>query len=191
MKESIGIITVILAYTAYAPYIRDILKGKTKPHPYSWFVWGLITTVIFALQVTNGAGPGSYVTLSVGVLSFVVFFLGLKKNGVKDITKLDTVAFISAIVATVIWLFAKQPLASMILLITIDLLGFIPTIRKSWNKPKEETLFTWSLNGFRHGLSISAIRDYNAITLLNPVVWAIANTIFSLILIIRRRKLQT
>jgi hypothetical protein len=39
MKELIGIVSASLAFVAYVPYFRDIFKVKTKPHPYSWFIW--------------------------------------------------------------------------------------------------------------------------------------------------------
>jgi hypothetical protein len=145
-KEIIGIFAAGLVFAAYGPYMWDVFKGKTKPHPYSWFIWGLLTGIIFALQVTNDAGAGSYVTLTVTVLSFVISGMGFKSSR-KDITTLDTICFISALLATALWLFAHQPTLSMIILVSIDLFGFAPTIRKAWNKPHEETLLTWEING--------------------------------------------
>jgi hypothetical protein len=186
MKEIIGVIAALLGLIAYAPYLRDILKGKTKPHPYSWFVWSLTNLVILALQVTHGAGPGAYTTATVSAIGFVVCALGFK-NGIKDITRLDTAFLIAALVALGIWLFAKQPTLSMVLLITIDMLGMGPTIRKAWHKPNEETLFMWSVNSLRHALSIAALQTYSLLTLLNPVAWAITNFLFSLLLIVRRK----
>jgi len=190
MKQIIGIVSVLLAIVAYVPYFRDIIKGKTKPHVYTWFVWGLVTSIIFALQVKGGGDWGVYVTLSAAVLSFAVFAFGLK-NGNKDIHKIDTVFLLVALLALGMWLFAKQPVSSVIILVTIDMLGFAPTIRKSWNKPYDETLFTWSLNGFRHGLSILALGSYNILTLLYPLAWTIANILFSVMLIIRRKKIKS
>jgi len=49
MKEVIGTVTVLLTFAGYTPYIRDTLKGKTHPHAYSWFVWGLIAVLNFAI----------------------------------------------------------------------------------------------------------------------------------------------
>ena len=186
MKQLIGIIAAALVFVAYTPYIKDTLKAKTKPHPYSWFVWGFLTLIIFALQTSHGAGPGAYVTFTVGALSLFIAFLGLK-HGKTDITRSDTVFFVAALLATGVWLFAKEPALSMVLLVSIDMLGFAPTIRKAWHKPNEETLITWEINAFRHGLSVLAIQEYSLITLLNPVVWMIANIAFSLMLVFRRK----
>ena len=86
IKYLIGVIAVLLTFVGYVPYIRDTIKGKTKPHVYSWFLWGFVTIIAFALQVSGNAGIGSLVTLAAALVSFVIFALGLR-NGKKDITK--------------------------------------------------------------------------------------------------------
>jgi hypothetical protein len=188
VKALFAALATILIFVAYVPYIRDTLKGKTKPHIYSWSLWGILSVLVAAIQFNKGAGIGALVTLTTGLISFFIFFLGLK-NGKRDITKLDTAIFVTAIAATFIWLFAKQPLTSMILLVGAGTLGSFPTFRKSWQKPHEETLFYWSLSPVRHLLNIGAIASYNAVTLLNPVTWVIINTAMALLLIIRRKTL--
>ncbi len=187
IKTGISIAGVVLAFVAYIPYFRDTIQGKTTPHIYSWFIWGFLTVIVYALQVAAGAGVGSWVTLSVAAISFFIFFLGLK-NGKKDITKSDTVFFGLSLAALFLWLFAKQPVLSVILAVSIDMLGFIPTIRKSWNKPYSETLSLYEINAFRHLLSLFALQQYNIVTWLNPVVWVFANGLFSLMLLLRRRR---
>lgn len=74
VKTIISTIAVILALIGYIPYYRDTLSGKTTPHIYTWFIWGFATAVIFALQITGGAGVGSWVTLAAVILSFGIFF---------------------------------------------------------------------------------------------------------------------
>jgi uncharacterized protein with PQ loop repeat len=187
LKVIVSIIAVLLTFIGYIPYVRDTLQKKTTPHIYTWFIWGLVTAIAYGLQVTNGAGVGSWVTLAVAVICFFIFALGLR-HGKKDITKSDTVFFILSFVALFLWLIAKQPVLSVILASTIDMLGFIPTIRKSWNKPYSETLFSYELNTFRHGLSIFALQRYSIVTWLYPLSWVIANALFSAILIIRRKQ---
>jgi hypothetical protein len=79
----------------------------------------------------------------------------------------------------------------VILLVSCDVLGFGPTIRKSWNEPFKETLFTWELTAARHGLGILALEKFNILTLLYPVVWTVVNALFSILLIVRRKKLKS
>ncbi len=186
VKTILSIVAVILTLTGYLPYIRDTLQKKTTPHVYTWFIWGLVTAIAYGLQVTHGAGVGSWVTFVVAITCFFIFLLGLR-NGKKDITKSDTLFFILSFIALFLWLIAKQPVLSVILTSSIDLLGFVPTIRKSWSKPYSETLFTYELNSFRHGISIFALQQYSIVTWLYPGTWTIANLLFSILLIVRRK----
>ncbi len=71
-----------------------------------------------------------------------------------------------------------------------EVLGLGPTIRKSWSKPHEETAFSWGLNAFRHDISLLAIADYNAITIMNGAVWAVANLGLFVMLLLRRTALK-
>lgn len=188
IKTIISLIAILLTFVGYIPYIRDTISGKTKPHIYTWFIWGLVTIIAFGLQVSAGAGVGSWVTFAVAAVCVFIFVLGLR-NGNKDITKSDTFFFILSLVSLFVWLILKQPIISVILVSTTDMLGFIPTIRKSWNKPYSETLFSYELNAFRHGLSLFALQNYNIVTWLYPVSWVFANAIFSAVLIVRRKKI--
>lgn len=188
-KVIISLVTVILAFVGYIPYIRDIFKKKTTPHVFTWFIWTLAVGITYALQVSGGAGTGSWVTLSITCLCLFIFLASLK-NGNKDITKEDVVFFVLSFVALFIWVGAKQPVWSVILIVTVDVLGFIPTIRKSWKKPHSETLFTYELSTIRQGLSIFALQQFNMLTLLYPIVWTFANLFFSVLLIVRRKQFK-
>ena len=187
-KTIIGVAAVALTFIGYIPYFRDIFNGKTTPHLFSWFIWILTSAIIYALQVASGAGPGAWVTLSLVIIMTSVFVASLKK-GDRDIKKIDIVFLIVALLALPLWLIVKQPILSIIILTTIDLIGFLPTIRKSWNRPRSETLSFYLITTFRHSISVLALRNYNIVTALYPVAWVAANAIFSVILIIRRRKI--
>ncbi|WKZ25779.1 MAG: hypothetical protein QY322_00475 [bacterium] len=189
MKEFVGILAVILTFVGYAPYIWDTVKGKTKPHIYSWFTWAFVTFIIFALQIFGKGGAGAYTTLATAILCLIIFLLGLK-NGNKDITRFDTVTFIISLIATAVWIFAKQPIISTFLIVTINTLANLPTIRKSWNDPHSETLFTWQMGAVRNFLGIIALQNYSILTWLYPVTNLIINIIESCILIIRRKQLK-
>ncbi|MEO8581694.1 MAG: hypothetical protein ABI425_03885 [Patescibacteria group bacterium] len=139
MKQIISALAVCLTFAAYVPYYRDILKGKTHPHIYSWSLWGLLTVLLVALQIKGGAGAATWVTAAAGVLCLGVVVLSLK-DGKKGITTSDTITALLSLTAIGFWLIADQPVVSIILVIFADGLAFIPTVRKSWHKPYTETL---------------------------------------------------
>lgn len=190
IKNIIGITAVVLTFIGYVPYIRDVFKGKTTPHVYSWFLWGFVTFIAFGIQFSAGGGTGTYVTLTASVLCIIVCIIGFTRKGEKDIKPIDTIFLILAFVALGLWLIAKQPAVSAVLATSIDLLGFAPTIRKSWNKPYTETLSFYLLNTLRFMLAVFALQTYAITTALYPIAWFLGNGLFALMLIVRRKQLD-
>jgi len=190
MKEIISFIAVVLTFLAYIPYYRDILKGKTHPHVYSWSLWGLLTVLIVALQIKGGAGPAVWVTAAAGLLCLGVVALSLKR-GKKDITTSDTITAILSLVAIGFWLIADQPIVSIILVVVADTLAFFPTVRKSWHQPYAETLSLYVTNILRFTLALLAVENYTILSSLWLIAWAAMNGLFSVMLIIRRSQQKT
>ena len=185
-KIIIGILAVMLTFIAYIPYIRDIIKNKTTPHAFTWFVFGVEGAIAYALQVYAGAGYGAWTTLVVAVLCFLIFLFSIYKKN-QDIIFLDAVFLIASFFALFLWFAVKQPIWSVILIVIVSVLGFVPTIRKCWNNPYSETIFLYEANFIRNGLAILALAKYNIITCLYPATWALINLLF-VIFIIKRKK---
>ena len=55
-KILISIFAVILTFVAYVPYIQDIIKKKTTPHAFTWFIFTLAGSIACGLQIFGGAG---------------------------------------------------------------------------------------------------------------------------------------
>lgn len=188
LKSLASAVAIVLAFVGYAPYISDVVKGRTRPHIFSWLIWTIVTAIIFALQVNAGAGSGAYVTLALVGLLLAVLLLALR-NGDRDIKRTDVAFLVLAILCIPLWLVVEQPVLSIVVLSTIDMLGFAPTLRKSWTDPFSETLSLYVITTLRHGLSILALFEYNIVTMLFPLTWVFANAAFAVLLIVRRRQL--
>jgi hypothetical protein len=188
LKSILGIVATALVFIGYIPYLRDIVKGKTKPHIYSWFLWCFVTLIAFALQISGGAGTGAFVTLAAALMCIAVIVLGFRYKSRIKIVKIDTFFLILAIIALGLWLIAKQPILSAILTTLVDLLGFAPTIRKSWKRPFTETLSFYYLNSLRFGLAVVALQTYSIVTALYPITWLLGNSLFAVMLLIRQRQ---
>lgn len=191
IKALLSLAAIVFTFVSYLPYLLSIGKKQTKPHIYSWLVWLLDAFIIFALQITHGAGTGAYVTLAAGLMCLLVLILTITKKGKSEITHLDTFFLILAIIALGIWLFAKQPLISALLITFVDFLGFVPTVRKSWKKPFSETPYFYAINTLRFVLAIVALQEYSIITIIYPGVWLVANGLFTTMLLVRRKAIAT
>ncbi|MBP9817902.1 hypothetical protein KBC75_04110 [Candidatus Shapirobacteria bacterium] len=189
MKQALGIITILLAFISYIPYLRDTFKGITKPHMVSWFLWMFVSFIAFGLQWSKGAGAGAYANFAMGLISLVLFIQGIK-SGTKNIRPADVFSFILAVVAIILWLVVHQPTWSIILVVLIDIFSFIPTFIKSWHNPHQETLITWILSSVRQFLVILSLQSFNFVTALFPVYALTANILFCIELIYRRRTIR-
>lgn len=190
-KTIFGLIAISLTFVGYVPYLQDILKGQTKPHLYSWFLWGFVTLVVFALQASHQAGLGGVVTLTAALMCFVVIVMGARFGSLAKATLSDKISALLAISGLMIWLIAQKPMFSVTLLTLIDVLAFIPTIRKSWTDPFSETLVFYWLNTLRFFLAVVSLAEFTFITSIYPIVWCLINGLFAFFLFVRRQHIKT
>ncbi|HVF69095.1 MAG TPA: hypothetical protein VNA13_00875 [Xanthomonadales bacterium] len=187
-KDFFGITATVIAFISYIPYLKDIFSGSTKPHAFSWLIWGSLTAIGFAGQVAESAGPGAWVTGFTAFVALFIFVLSLVK-GERNIALVDWLCLFGAFVALVLWAITKGPLLSVILITIIDALGFFPTFRKSYFKPYEETLSTYLLSGLKFVIAFFALTNVTVVTYLYPFSLVLMNWAFVAMLIIRRRGL--
>lgn len=187
-KVIVAGVSILMTLAGYFYYFRDIFAGKTKPHAFSWLVWASLTTIAFAGQLSDNGGPGAWVTGVTAAISFVIFGLAIKK-GEKNITITDKLSLLAAAFALVLWFFTSDPMWSIILITIVDFLGFLPTIRKSYHKPHEETLIAYVFAGLKFVLAIIALDHYSLVTWLYPASLVAANLFFVLMLLSRRKRL--
>lgn len=188
-KNILGIVATLIAFIAYIPYFRDIFANKTKPHAFSWFVWGVLTAIAFFGQIAGGAGAGAWVTGFTALVCFIISFFGFRK-GSSNIVLIDWISLLGAGIALLLWAVTKNPLLSVILITITDAFGFFPTFRKSFSRPQEETVSTFFLSGLKFIFAILALRTVSVITALYPLSLVLMNWIFVLMLIIRRKQIE-
>ncbi|MEN9560865.1 MAG: hypothetical protein RIQ56_138 [Candidatus Parcubacteria bacterium] len=182
-------VAVALSLVQYLPYVVATLRGTTKPHAFSWFAWGLPTIIVFFAQWSESAGAGIWVTGFTGAVCTAIFVLALF-YGEKDIRPLDWLCFVASVIGIALWFVTKNPLSAVILMTSVDLLGFVPTVRKSLTKPYEETMFTYAASVFKWVCSVAALTVFNATTLIYPLAMIVGNGTFVILLAIRRRQLD-
>ncbi|HRI04287.1 MAG TPA: hypothetical protein PLL77_11140 [Pyrinomonadaceae bacterium] len=182
MKETFAVTAAILAIVGNIPYIVDIFKGRVQPHAYTWFVWTLVTSIVFFGQVAKGAGIGALPTAAAGIFTLLIFLLSLK-NGFKHVTKIDTIFLLLALAGIVPWVITKDPTISVVIAVAIDLTAFIPTLRKTWLKPSTESPLLYGSNVLRHILALLSMQTYNIATTLHSIAMLITNTTMSILLV--------
>lgn len=185
MKETIAIIAALLAVVGNLPYLWDIWKERVKPHPYTWFVWSIVSCIVFFGQVAKGAGIGALPTAASEIFTIIIFLFSIK-YGFKGIRRIDTVFLCIALVGILPWILTKDPTLSVVIAVGIDVVAFVPTLRKTWREPDTETPILYSANVLRHILALFSLQAYNVATMLHSVAMILTNTLMT-ILILRRK----
>jgi hypothetical protein len=188
-KQAWGYAALLVGVAGHIIYWRSLLNGQSRPHAFSWFVWGLLTAIAFVAQYVKQAGPGSWV-MGFTALSCLSIAAMAVKYGEKHVTRSDWAAFIAALAAIPLWYVTEDPLSAVILVTVIDMFGYYPTFRKSYYKPQEEAAFTYFLGTLKFVMSLFALKNYSAVTLLYPIAIIIANTLFIAMVAWRRRVLR-
>ena len=188
-KEILTAVAIALTLIAFFPYIRSILKGHVKPHVFSWVIWGTTTFVIFLAQLEGKGGVGAWPIGISGIITLFIACLGFIKRSDITITRTDWVFFILAMSSLPFWYFTSDPLWAVIILTTVDILGFGPTVRKAYVTPYSESLLFFSLLATRNVTVIFALENHSVTTVLFPAVVAMACLLLMVIIASRRHVL--
>ena len=186
MRDFFIITSAVITVAAVVPYIRDILKGTTKPNIASWITWTLLTGVATIAEFAAHEYRTAIFTSAAVLETAIVVMLGLR-YGYAKYTKFDAICQIGAFSGFVFWYFFNSPAAAVIATVIIDFIGALPTLRHSWISPGEETWPTYALGGVGGSLAILGLTAYNWTSLTYAVYIVLINTTFSYLIIARSK----
>ena len=180
------IVSVLLTIYGYYSYIKSIFDWKTKPSVISWLIWSISTSVVFVWQLIWEWWY--WVLWSWAIAFFVIFiFLLSLKYWDKNYWKIDMFILIISILSLLLWYFTNTPLYSVILLVFIDWLGFIPTFIKTYKKPFSEDLAIYFITGLIYLFWFIALENYNLLTILWPIIIGWINFVFVFFVLFLRK----
>jgi hypothetical protein len=177
MKEFVIILAVSMSIIGNVPYLIDVIKHKVKPHPYTWLIWSIVSAVTFFGQVVKGAG-----TAFAEIFTIIIFIFSLR-YGFKDINKRDNYFLAAALIGLIPWVLTKDPTISVIVVVSIDLIAFIPTLMKTYKRPDSEISILYIMNVTRHMLTLLLIQRYNIATTLHSVAMIVTNTMMTVFIL--------
>lgn len=189
MKTLFLVLATVVTVGSVVPYLRDILKGTTRPNIVSWITWTLLTGIATAAEIAAHEYATAIFTGAAAVETGLVVVLGLRHGYVKY-TSFDVVCQIAAIVGIILWQVFNSPVIGVVGAVAIDFVGALPTFRHSWLDPSEETWQTYALAGLGGAFAVAALTDYNWISLPYAVYIIAVNVVLSGIIVKRRSSLE-
>ncbi len=135
---------VALSIVAHFSYIKDTVRGDTKPNRVSWLMWSIAPLIASGAALTNGVRWAAIPTLGEALISLAVFFASfVNPRAYWKLRSFDYVCGTLSCVALVMWLAMREPNLAIIFSIASDALATMPTIVKSWKSPESESGFVY------------------------------------------------
>jgi hypothetical protein len=181
----LGVLAGLVGVADTLPYIRDMLRGVTRPHRGTWLIWGVLAIVVCLSQHADGASWSLVMAGSQAVLTTIVFVLAIRR-GEGGVSRLDALMIAVAVGGLSAWILADEPLVATICVVAADSIGVALMVPKTYRDPDSETLVTFALASLAGVLAAAAVASLDPSLLLYPAYYCLANGAIAL-LIIRRR----
>lgn len=184
------IVSCLLAVFGSRTYIRDTIRGQTKPNLVTRGMWWVAPLIGISAALSADADPRASMRIALaGIIPLIVFFAALvwNKQSYRKVSSFDIGCGLSSLFALIFWIYAKDPVTAVLLAAIGDGFAALPTIIKAWKYPETEsgTIFLMSLLGAL--LVIPSITERNIVNAAFQVYLLFVNSI--LILAIYRKKI--
>jgi hypothetical protein len=178
--------TSILTLAAAVPYLLDTLKGKTKPRIVSWLTWSVLTGIATAAAFSDHQYGSAILTFSAMIETLAIAILGFIKTGDRSLERLDIYCLIGAGAGLALWWLFNSPAIAVMATVTIDFIGFLPTIKHAWEKPYEETWLTFLLAGGGGAFAALVAQDFTITALAFPLYDVVTDAVVTAMILMRR-----
>jgi hypothetical protein len=186
----LGVAAAVLSLIDPLPYVRDVLRGRTRPHRATWLIWSALGATAFASQLADGAG-WSLAMVGVQTVSMTLVLLLSVRFGMGGLGRCDIGLVALAGLGIVGWAIADEPVIATICVVAADLAAVGLMVPKTWRDPWSETLSTYVLASASGALSAAAVGALDASLILYPAYFAVANGATALLIAARRSSLST
>ena len=181
----LGVLAGVVGVVDTIPYIRDTVRGATRPHRGTWGIWGVLGIVVCLSQRADGASWSLVMAAVQAVLTSLIFLLSIRHGeGGLRLTEVVMIALASAGVTG--WVLADEPIVATACVVVADLVGVTMMVPKTYRDPGSETAATFALASLGGVLAAGAVGAVDLSLLLYPVYYCLANAAI-LVLIHHRR----
>ena len=185
----LGVLAVLVGLADTFPYVRDTLRGVTRPHRGTWLVWSTLAIVVFLSQRADGASWSLLMAGAQALLTGLIFGLSIRR-GEGCAWSGDWILIALAFTGVLGWIVADEPVIATVCVVIADLIGAGLMLPKAYRDPHSETLSTFALASLSGALGAGAVGAFAPALLLYPVYFCVVNGALALLLYWRRAALS-
>ena len=181
----LGISAGLIGIADTIPYVRDTLRGSTRPHRGTWLIWGVLAVVVCLSQYADGASWSLIMAGVQAVLTTGIFVLSIRR-GEGGVSRVEQLMIAIAGVGVLGWIVADEPLVATACVVAADLLGAAMMVPKTYRDPESETLVTFAFASVGGALAAGAVGAIDLSLLLYPVYYCLVNGAIAVLIVHRR-----
>lgn len=186
IRAAVLAVSAALTLCAAIPYIRDILRGTTRPRVASWAVWASATGIGAAAALSRGQWLAGLFLGACAAEDAAVAVLGWR-HGDRGIGWLDGACAAGAAAGLVLLVLVRAPVQAAAAAVAVDLAAGIPTVRHAWAAPHEETWSEFAWCGLAAALVLAAAGSGQVTGAAYPAYLAVFDAGLVLVILARRR----
>lgn len=181
-SEIAQIISGILIFIGYIPYILGVIKKEIKPNTITWLVWGLLNLSALVTSYLSGSGTNAIlITSTIG--SFVISIMSIK-YGKFQFSKLNIFCLGLGVLSFLALFLIKSAEIALGIAIFGNIVGSIPTITSVYINPKNESIVPWSIYVMASIFDMISLSDYSFLG-ASYHFYLFSNNILMVLLILR------
>jgi hypothetical protein len=181
----LGLAAGLIGVLDTIPYVRDTLRGSTRPHRGTWLIWGVLAVVVSLSQYADGASWSLVMAGVQAVLTSLVFVLSVRR-GEGGVSRADITMIAIAGAGVAGWIVADEPIVATACVVAADLIGAGLMVPKTYRDPDSETLITFAFASLGGALAAGAVGAIDVSLLLYPVYYCVINGAIALLIWERR-----
>ena len=186
----LGVLAGVVGIADTIPYVRDTIRGSTRPHRGTWLIWSVLAIVVFLSQRADGATWSLIMAAAQAVLTGAIFLLSIRR-GEGGLSPADVLMLTLASGGVIGWIVADEPVIATACVVAADLIGAAMMVPKTYRDPGSETLATFALASLSGALAVGAVGTLDPSLLLYPVYYCLANGALAVLIHHRRRLLAS
>ena len=181
----LGLAAGLIGVLDTIPYVRDTLRGSTRPHRGTWLIWGVLAVVVSLSQYADGASWSLVMAGVQAVLTSLVFVLSVRR-GEGGVSRADITMIAIAGAGVTGWIVVDEPIVATACVVAADLIGAGLMVTKTYRDPDSETLITFAFASLGGALAAGAVGAIDVSLLLYPVYYCVINGAIALLIWERR-----
>jgi hypothetical protein len=181
----LGVLAAAVGIADTVPYVRDTLRGTTRPHRGTWMIWSTLAIVVCLSQRADGASWSLVMLAAQAVLTSLIFGLAIRL-GTGGLTRADAGLLAVAAAGVAGWLLVDEPVVATACVVAADLVAAATMVPKTWRDPGSETLSTYALASVSGVLAAGAVERLEPALLLYPAYYALVNGGLAVLILGRR-----